>query len=399
MSIKLVNHNPDLKQLMEEGYEVEVYSGYLLIYNIPYVNSKREIAYGTLVSVIENPGVDTIRARDHVAQWVGDLPCNAEGLPLSNLVINTNTRLEIREGLVATHTFSQKPKPAGQYKDHHHKMTTYVNYLEIEAQVIQPRVTAKTFARVVPLEDESAFYYMDTASSRAGISAINDKLKKNKIGIIGLGGTGAYVLDLVSKTPVEEIHLFDGDEFLPHNAFRSPGAASIEDLQKRPTKVKWFAENYSKMKRKIIQYPQYINASNISELKSLDFVFLCIDKGESRRDIVKYLIENEKPFIDVGMGVNNVNGSLFGLIRATTCTPSFNKHVETTMPFNDGVNPEYSLNIQIADLNALNAALAVIKWKKMCGFYIDLDPKHHSVYSTNTNIITNEDNPNEAKSD
>jgi tRNA A37 threonylcarbamoyladenosine dehydratase len=34
--------------------------------------------------------------------------------------------------------------------------------------------------------------------------AINDKLKPLRIGIVGLGGTGSYVLDFVAKTPVKE---------------------------------------------------------------------------------------------------------------------------------------------------------------------------------------------------
>ncbi|WP_318271316.1 ThiF family adenylyltransferase [Sphingobacterium cellulitidis] len=46
------------------------------------------------------------------------------------------------------------------------------------------------------------------------------KLERQKIAIIGLGGTGAYILDMVAKTPVKEIHLFDGDSFDQHNAFR-----------------------------------------------------------------------------------------------------------------------------------------------------------------------------------
>ena len=70
------------------------------------------------------------------------------------------------------------------------------------------------------------FLYEDTASSRADIVTINSKLKSLRIGIVGLGGTGSYVLDFVAKTPVKEIHLFDGDTFDQHNAFRAPGAAS-----------------------------------------------------------------------------------------------------------------------------------------------------------------------------
>jgi tRNA A37 threonylcarbamoyladenosine dehydratase len=51
------------------------------------------------------------------------------------------------------------------------------------------------------------------------------------------GGTGSYVLDFVAKTPVKEIHLFDGDIFDQHNAFRAPGAPSGEELEQRLKKV------------------------------------------------------------------------------------------------------------------------------------------------------------------
>lgn len=52
---------------------------------------------------------------------------------------------------------------------------------------------------------------------------------------------------------------------------------------------------------------------------------------------------------------------------------------------------EYDVNIQIADLNALNAALAVIKWKKLMGFYQDLDLEHHCTYTIGGNLLHNED--------
>ena len=52
---------------------------------------------------------------------------------------------------------------------------------------------------------------------------------------------------------------------------------------------------------------------------------------------------------------------------------------------------EYDVNIQIADLNALNATLAVIKWKKLMGFYQDLDGEHHSTYTVGGNMLRNED--------
>src|SRR5260370_29003829 len=80
---------------------------------------------------------------------------------------------------------------------------------------------------------ESVLRYHDSATSRAGIGAATEKLALRKIVIIGLGGTGSYILDLMAKTPVQAIHLYDGDVMLTHNAFRSPGAPTIDELEKR----------------------------------------------------------------------------------------------------------------------------------------------------------------------
>jgi len=100
------------------------------------------------------------------------------------------------------------------------------------------------------------------------------------------------------------------------------------------------------------------------------------------------------PFIDVGMGVYESEGSLAGLLRVTTSTPGRRDHVraKNRIPFSSGdADDDYSGNIQIADLNALNAALAVVKWKKICGFYRDLESEHFSVYEVDGNHVLNED--------
>jgi hypothetical protein len=67
-------------------------------------------------------------------------------------------------------------------------------------------------------------------------------------------------------------------------------------------------------------------------------------------------------------------------------------NLEDRIPFSDGDGPdEYRTNIQIADLNALNAVLAVVKWKKLCGFYGDLDREHFCAYTLDGNSLVNED--------
>src|ERR1019366_10702040 len=122
----------------------------------------------------------------------------------------------------------------------------------------------------------------------------------------------------------------------------------------------------------------------------MEFVFLCMDKGEAKKLIVGKLEEWGVPFIDVGMGVELTDDALGGIVRVTTSTVEKREHVreKSRIPFSDGDgNDEYSRNIQIADLNALNAALAVIKWKKLLGFYYDPDHEHHSTYALSGNRL------------
>jgi hypothetical protein len=49
----------------------------------------------------------------------------------------------------------------------------------------------------------------------------------------------------------------------------------------------------------------------------------------------------------------------------------------------------YRSNIQIADLNALNAVLAVGMWKRLCGVYVDNCQSGQVTYSTNLNEMGN----------
>src|SRR5581483_1351399 len=133
------------------------------------------------------------------------------------------------------------------------------------------------------------------------------KLKIPKVGIVGLGGTGAYILDQAAKTPAWEIHLFDGDRFSPHNAFRAPGAPSFEELRAEPQKVDYFHGIYSRMRSGIIPHNEYIDESNVDQLGEMSFVFLAFDRGSAKKLLVARLSEFGVPFVDVGMGVYEVD--------------------------------------------------------------------------------------------
>lgn len=195
----------------------------------------------------------------------------------------------------------------------------------------------------------------------------------------------------MAKTPVREILLFDSDEFLQHNAFRAPGAPTLEALRDAEKKVEYFKSIYSNMHKRISTSSTYIDEENLELLNGVTFAFICIDAGTSKKSIVQKLEELDIPFVDVGMGVELTDGSLGGILRVTASTSGKRQHVhEGRVSFGGGEgNDVYSSNIQVADLNALNAALAVIKWKKIRGFYRDLEQEHHSTYTTDGNLLLN----------
>lgn len=392
MSQQLISRSPDLTRLRDDGYDVEVRGGYLLIKDVPYVDRQREVQRGILVSTLRVAGDKTDRPDTHVVFFVGGPPCHQDGRPITEIIHSSETK-KLDQDLVANHQFSSKPL-RGYYEDYYEKMTTYVAIVSSPAESLNPNVTAKTFPIIEEPPDTSVFHYMDTASSRAGIALVTRKLEISKVAIVGLGGTGAYVLDQVVKTPVREIHLFDNDRFSQHNAFRVPGAPSKETLAAKPQKVAYLYDVYSKMHRGIVAHDYFVDESNVDELRGMDFVFLCLDRGGPKRLLVDKLESFGVSFIDVGMGLYVVNESLYGILRVTTSTPQTREreNLKDRIPFSDGDGPdEYCTNIQIADLNALNAVLAVVKWKKLCGFYGDLDREHFCAYTLDGNSLVNED--------
>lgn len=389
MSRRPISLSSDLKRLDDEGYEIEIRDGYLLLHSVPYVDEQGSVLRGTLASGLTLAGDVAEPPQDHTVHFTGSAPHDETGKPIDMIAGGGQNLLE---GLISQHLFSHKP-PAG-YRDYFEKMTTYVSILSGPAQAIDSEATAITHG-VVESDEESVFKYIETASSRAGVSVATARLRGHKVAIVGLGGTGAYILDLVAKTPVAEIHLYDGDVLLQHNAFRSPGAASVADLRAKFNKVDYYKDTYSSMRRQIVAHAIYVDASNVDELGEMDFVFIAVDDGTARRLIVDSLQAAGVGFADVGMGIYSADDALGGQVRVTTSTPHKRDHVwdYDRIPFAAAGDPanEYRNNVQIGDLNMLNAALAVIKWKKLCSFYVDLEAEHHSVYEIDGNFLHNED--------
>ncbi len=391
MSHQLINLNADLTRLRNEGYAIEVKGSHLLVHDIPYVNQNREIKVGTLVSNLSLTGQHTCRPNTHIVHFMGEAPCHKDGRVIAQIA-HSNNRQTLANGIVVDRSFSNKP--AAGYPDFYEKMTSYARIISSPANSIDPMQSPRSYRLIEEKDDDNVFQYCDTASSRAGIAALSSKFETEKVAIIGLGGTGSYILDLVAKTCVQEVHIYDADRFHHHNAFRSPGAPSLSLLNEPPLKVDHFKSIYSNMHKHIVPHAYRIDDANIEELKSYSFAFVAIDNGATREMICDALETYDVPFIDCGIGVQLDNGQLAGVIRTTCSSEKMRDHIKINhrIPFaDDNEINEYTQNIQIADLNSLNAVMAVLKWKKMREFYRDLEQEHHSTYTIDGNHLLNDD--------
>ena len=191
-----INRSADLKQLRDDGFEIEIKAGHLIVHQIPYVNSNGEIKIGKLISTLSLNNDVTIKPDNHVISFMGEHPCNKDGTVIT-AIQHANPNQQLFDGIVLNFSFSNKP-PNG-YDNYYQKVTRYVEIITAPAKSLDPCATARTFKVIEDSEEESVFNYIDTNSSRANIYQLNSKFKGQRIGIIGLGGTGSYILDFVAK--------------------------------------------------------------------------------------------------------------------------------------------------------------------------------------------------------
>ena len=390
MSHALIARSQDLRRLEDERYAVRIVDqAYLLVENIPYVTAQREVHEGTLIMGLTLSDDITVQPTTHVAHWTGEFPHHADGSKLLALLAENAQKNSISGSLPHAYQFSAKPD--GGYKDYHHKVITYVDILGAEAREICPDATAQQGRVVVHDDDvESVFHFADTASARQNTADLSRKLQHERVAIVGAGGTGSYVLDLVAKTWVREIHLFDDDPFLQHNAFRSPGAFYRDELEGAPVKSVLHAHRYSRMRKGVVPHDTCIDDTNVQQLATFDTVFLCMDGHPIKARILDTCLTHDTLLIDVGMGLHRAGDSLAGTLRTTTFYSHHRDHAQHCMDMaGDDAPGEYERNPQLAELNALNAALAVIKWKKVRGFYNDLTQEFNCEYVIDGNKLMN----------
>lgn len=251
------------------------------------------------------------------------------------------------------------------------------------AKQIVGAVAAGGYSETAFLAKQGPFKIPNTFEARAAIGPVQERIRNHCIAIIGLGGTGSFILDLMVKTPVAEIHLLDSDEADWHNLMRAPGAPTCEEIESlrktRPRKIDYYHSKYASLREGIYAHAVRVdNSTMFAEFLSahpVDHAFVCIDQQKDcdspRQDAVySALTEAEVPFIDSGVSITLENDAIGGAVTTGAYAAGSLKWKEG-IP-NARVDGDVSgyRNVQLPEVNALAASLAVMEWRRQTEQYV-----------------------------
>jgi hypothetical protein len=381
---ELASRNSFIRELEEQGYHVDFVGGYLVIYGLPYLSKSGALMHGDWVSPVDLRDGVIDPPSDHQAWFRGERPHDVSGRQLR--LGGGPAVVRVSNQLATDHSFSYKLVGKGglrPYASFEEKVRTYIDTITAPALSAYPDATPMRGIEIKAAEQGTPLRYPDTMSSRYHLNDLSSRLKGKRVAIIGLGGTGSYILDFIARTHLAEIALFDDDTVHVHTIFRIPGfipnAIGVE-------KVIALAQQYGQWHSNITAFEERITAENISHLEGYDFVFISIDHGPSRVLIADWLAGKGIAFVDCGMGLNRIDGGLNGVVRITGVDQAaFDQTARTAyLPGGDPEGGEYRKQAQIAELNALNASLAVIRFKQHFGIYARLEDAPSQIFETAT---------------
>jgi len=125
------------------------------------------------------------------------------------------------------------------------------------------------------------------------------------VGVIGAGGTGSAVCNLLPRLGVRHLAIIDGDIVEETNMNRLHGA-TMQDVRKGNFKTELLVRHIKSMGLgvNVVSVPRWIGSPECREiLKSCDLIFGCTDDHNGRSLINRYAYFYNTPLIDMGLAI------------------------------------------------------------------------------------------------
>ncbi len=364
----------------QEGFQVTERSDRIILEKVPCLLEHQKISYCIIEKSFDpaNEAPTGIEGDVHAVRITfspGTNPCvyQANGHPIGNLISSAPqdnppwVNISIRRG-----------GPASPEKDE-----TVWSLLHRYAKQIIGAVRKHEQQNIGVFPRRNVFRIPNTFEGRTGIGPMQERIKNQNVALIGLGGTGSYVLDLLVKTPIATIHLCDDDAMDWHNFMRAPGTPTQGEIDAQhispQKKVEYYYNKYASLRNGVC--PHILRVGDNTEFTTflsehtIDFAFVNIDQRQegdvSRQDeVYDVLSEAGIPFVDSGISLTLEQDQIQGAVT-TSSYKAGSLDWQQTLPNSKmtGNHPGYR-NIQLPEVNALAAALAVMEWRRLTEQYV-----------------------------
>ena len=191
------------------------------------------------------------------------------------------------------------------------------------------------------------------------------KSQAQRLAIIGVGGTGTYLVDLLSRSGVQRIDIWDGDEIEERNARRGPGCRDTWNRSNGRNKAEALATWYNHNNTLVVAHPYNWQEDQPAEiLQQCSCIFTAVDETEVRQKIHATASRIGIPVIDVGMGVRLEEGQVTGSLQAAVLPAIQEENGTIEGGEIAGARQQYR-NLVLPELHAMNAAIAVTMWRRL----------------------------------
>ena len=356
------------------GWHIEIGGNHIAVAGVPYRQHDGASGVCQVTVWVHEDGRTMTAPPDgsgatHAARLggvTGGKAYHANGDPVGNVIWTDNSH----ECVISIKLDS------GNYADAWHAL---LNYCSIVA------AAAQAGGEQEPQRINRVFQFEILGENTPDIREWQDKAGDQRIGIVGLGGVGLWLLDLMSKTDVGEIRIWDGDHIEGRNLVRAPGWAGQDAIGKN--KAEYFGQLYSQFRTGISICTEYLDPDGPSDLfDDLDFVFIAIDRADTRGALCERLEEAGVSFVDVGMGIERQQGEVRGSLQVFFSGRDAGRW-RIGIPTIVGVGEQEYHILQLADLAALNASLAVGVWRRHIGQYAEDNEDWLVRYSVESNTL------------
>lgn len=147
-------------------------------------------------------------------------------------------------------------------------------------------------------------------------------LRRLRIGIVGVGGTGSPVAEQLYRLGIGHLRLFDGDRFAETNVNRVYGSSLEDDGRLKVEMAKEHLDQIGLATSVDIVPAHITHEAAAQSLRDCDVVFGCTDKELPRAILVQLAIRYCIPVFDLGVLIDSQEGCIAGVHgRVTTLMP------------------------------------------------------------------------------